>query len=120
MIEYNNKEDKQTFTLEKATMIREKLLVQREVIEKNIEILKSIKPKVCGLDSVIQQYVNELDSIDNRIIYWDSHVEQNKTIEIPFKQNEMTAKEYYEFINRCINAYESYENGVKFVLKQEK
>lgn len=121
MTEYNNKADKQSYTLEEATELREKLLAKRRDCMQNIKILKGLNFKAESLHDIVRQYEirqfeNQVKFIDDKIRYLADHVSQNKIIEISIEQNEMTTKDLYMLIRQLVNAYDSSENGDKFVL----
>lgn len=121
MTEYNNNVDKQSYTLEEATELREKLLAKRRDCMQNIKILKGLNFKAESLHDIVRQYEirqfeNQVKFIDDKIRYLADHVSQNKIIEISIEQNEMTTKDLYMLIRQLVNAYDSCENGDKFVL----
>lgn len=121
MTEYNNNVDKQSYTLEEATELREKLLAKRRDCMQNIKILKGLNFKAESLHDIVRQYEirqfeNQVKFIDDKIRYLADHVSQNKIIEISIEQNEMTTKDLYMLIRQLVNAYDSSENGDKFVL----
>lgn len=117
MVEYDIKLDKQSYTLEEATELREKLLAERRAFVQNIKILKGIEFKTAPLYEAIRQYESRVEFIDGQIRHLADHVKLATVVVVPCSRAEMTEQEFTDFIMQCVSKLDTSPNGSTFILE---
>lgn len=109
---------KTTYSMEEATALRDKLLVERREVAQNVKILNSIPSKNRGVAMAVGQYNNRIDEIDEAIRYIADHTEvKHPMIDIPIKCGVKSEEEMVKLIHHLAFEYQNSPKGSEYNIR---
>lgn len=107
-----------TYSMEEATALRDKLLVERREVAQNVKILNSIPNKNRGIAMAVGQYNNRLDEIDEAIRYIADHtVAKHPMIDLPIQKGIKTEDDMVKLIQHLVHEYQNSPKGSEYNIR---
>lgn len=109
---------KTTYTMEEATAIRDKLVIEHREVAQNVKILNSIPNKNRGIVMALSQYNNRLDEINEELRYVADHtVVKHPMIDIPIKSGVTSEVDMLKLIQHLAYEYQNSPEGSEYNIR---
>lgn len=109
---------KTTYTMEEATALRDKLVIEHREVAQNVKILNSIPNKNRGIVMAIGQYNNRLDEINEELRYIADHtIVKQPPIDITIGLGVKSEDEMVNLIQSLAHVYKNSPEGAEYNFK---